>query len=188
MVLVKDILLKSSLFFFYISTVFFHRQVNELVDIFYKRYSFGATNRAIVFILVLPFVISLIIFFILSFKKDVRRLIVSLSVIFLPMTVYYYFLFVSNVETIHYIQYTIISFLLMKMRVGIWYTFFAALVLGFIDEWYQYSVLYADRADVYLDFNDILLNLHGALIGILIYTLVNTNVLQNEFRKESEIT
>ncbi len=187
MELVKDIYTKIFLTLFYLFTVFFHRKVNEFVDIFYKKYSFDTTNRFFIYSLILPILIAIVLVFYKFIKNNINR-VISLVLILIPMAFYYWLLFVSNVEVIHYVQYSFISYLMMRITDGIWYSFTGSFILGFFDEWYQYYVLYEGEKGIYLDYNDMILNLHGALIGILIFLIINRRIFYSEFSKGSEIT
>ncbi len=163
--------IKISFAIFYFLSVVFHKRVNEFVDIFYKLYSFEKTDRFFIYLLIVPLVIVLIGLVIFS-VRDFFKALICILILILPVGLYYVLLFVSNVEAIHYIQYLIISVLLMKISGSIYYTFFASSILGIIDEAYQYFVLYAIRPHIYLDYNDMILNVHGAVIGIIVSLLV----------------
>lgn len=87
----------------------------------------------------------------------------------------YEVLIVFSVEVIHFIQYALLALPVFALTLRYGETVFWATLLGAVDEAYQYFVLYADNKEVYFDFNDIVLNLVGAGIGVLIiYTLSDT--------------
>ena len=85
-----------------------------------------------------------------------------------------HYLLFKNIEYIHYPQYAFLALLLSKCldperkrfcvgKVLFWTTF-----LGVIDEMFQYFYLCSSYGD-YLDFNDLFLNLQGAVVGTLLY-------------------
>jgi VanZ family protein len=81
-------------------------------------------------------------------------------------------LVVFNVENIHFPQYAVLTLTIFALFKHFGATVFWVTLSGVFDEGYQYFVLYRNNNIVYLDFNDIVLNLIGAGIGVaLIYTL-----------------
>jgi len=83
----------------------------------------------------------------------------------------YRWLFAVNSEAIHFPQYAILAFLIFPIvgrfgETAIWVT-----LLGAFDEAFQYWVLHGGW-DVYLDFNDFVLNLLGAVIGVLVVAVI----------------
>jgi len=76
-------------------------------------------------------------------------------------------LLVVNVEIIHFVQYAILAILLFPLFHNYQDTLFYAMVLGAIDEGYQYFVLAPLRTD-YFDFNDVIIDLIGAALGLLL--------------------
>ncbi len=189
MALVKDISLRILLATFYVFSVLFHRRVNEFIDIFYRKFSFETTNRFFIYSLILPF-IAVVLFFFLYNVKSFRKSLSYLAIVLIPVAVYYPLFFVSNVEFVHYVQYAFISFLLLKISGNIWYSFSTSIILGVIDEAYQYFVLYAGRPSVYLDYNDMLLNIHGVITGIIIFLILSPpqTYRKGDIVKGSEIT
>ncbi|MCX7943475.1 MAG: hypothetical protein N2746_03080 [Deltaproteobacteria bacterium] len=172
--------IKFALGIFYILSVVYHKRVNEFVDIFYRKYSFEVTNRFFVWALAIPFLLFVICFIWLSVRK-IYKVLSLLSIIILPVIGQYLVLFVSNVEVIHYIQYAIISFIILKISNNLWYSFFSSTVLGVIDEMYQYFVLYVGNPSAYVDYNDMIMNAHGSLIGISIFILLEYRFKGLEF-------
>jgi len=74
---------------------------------------------------------------------------------------------VHNIEIIHFAQYAGLSVLLFPLLKRFGDTVFWATILGFIDEVYQYLYLKPDGTD-YFDFNDVILNLLGAGLGVIL--------------------
>ncbi|MEJ2696143.1 MAG: hypothetical protein P8013_05805 [Candidatus Sulfobium sp.] len=83
-------------------------------------------------------------------------------------------LIVFSVETIHFVQYALLAIPVFALTMSFGETVGWVTLMGALDEAYQYFVLYAGNRTVYLDFNDIILNLVGAGTGVLmIYTLAD---------------
>ena len=81
-------------------------------------------------------------------------------------------LIVFNIENIHFPQYAVLAVLVFALVGRFGETVFWVTLLGALDESYQYFVLYGNNNTVYLDFNDIILNLVGAGLGlVLVYAL-----------------
>ena len=80
-------------------------------------------------------------------------------------------LLVVHSEIIHFPQYALIALLLFPLVRNLPETFFLTVVLGLVDECYQYFVL-APNKTAYLDFNDIWLNTLGGGLGILLAGIV----------------
>lgn len=74
---------------------------------------------------------------------------------------------VINVEMIHFVQYAIMAILLFPLFFDFGESLFFATILGAIDEAYQYWVLAPNRTEYY-DFNDVVINLLGAALGLII--------------------
>ncbi|MEK6673846.1 MAG: VanZ family protein [Nitrospirota bacterium] len=80
-------------------------------------------------------------------------------------------LMVVNVEAIHFLQYTMLAIPVFAVTLHFGDTLFWTTFLGAIDEAYQYFVL---KNWKYFDFNDIVLNLVGGAIGVmLIYIMLD---------------
>lgn len=80
-------------------------------------------------------------------------------------------LLVVNVEIIHFIQYAILALLLFPLLNNYRDTLFYATVFAAIDEGYQYFVLAPLRTE-YFDFNDIIIDLIGAALGLLLLWII----------------
>ncbi len=76
-------------------------------------------------------------------------------------------LLVVHSEIIHFPQYALIALLLFPIIKNLPETLFLTIVLGLVDECYQYFVL-APQKTAYLDFNDMWLNTLGGGLGILL--------------------
>ncbi len=152
--------------------IFLHRRVNEIVDILYKRYSFESIDRFLFYLLFGIIILTLGLFIIRHLRDKLSIVAPAVLIIIFPIPLMYIFLFVSSVEAVHFFQYAILAIMLIMIFKNIIAVFSISVVLGVIDELYQYFVLYAGDLDAYMDFNDMFLNVHGALIGIIISLIV----------------
>jgi len=164
--------LKIGIIIYYLATVFGHKRVNEFVDILYKRFSFSGMDRIFLYLFLLLFAIVVLALIIKNIKNQGNGLIVSLSLLMLPIVIYYFLFFVSSVEAIHFVQYAILSMAFLRVYPSVFSAFVSTSLLGIVDEMYQYFVLYNGVSDAYLDYNDMLFNIHGGIIGIVIYFLL----------------
>lgn len=88
------------------------------------------------------------------------------------------YLFVINIECVHYIQYAIGAILLFALLEHYFVALFTAFIIGLFDEAYQYFYLSPHRTDYY-DINDIITNLLGAAFGLLILKTVGIPQCKN---------
>lgn len=75
-------------------------------------------------------------------------------------------LMVTNMEAIHFLQYSILAVLIFPLVQRYEDALISATILGMVDEVYQYLVL--NPTFKYFDFNDIVLNILGAGAGLLV--------------------
>jgi hypothetical protein len=81
-------------------------------------------------------------------------------------------LLVSNVELIHFPQFGLLAALLLFAGLSPQVAWLAASIGGVLDEVYQRLVIYAQVPNVYLDWNDMVLNAIGAALAVVIATAV----------------
>ncbi len=101
--------------------------------------------------------------------KAYRKKLIYPVVSILLMIVAYKFLLVVNIEAIHFFQYALLAILIFPLIKSYGDTVIWATLLGIVDETYQYIIL--NPAFQYFDFNDIILNLLGAGLGVSIMAL-----------------
>ena len=77
------------------------------------------------------------------------------------------FLFVVNIESVHYLQYGIGVILLFGIIGNYYVSLFVAFLVSIFDEGYQYFYLSPHRTD-YFDINDIITDFLGAAFGLLL--------------------
>jgi hypothetical protein len=90
------------------------------------------------------------------------------------------FLMVNSVEHVHYLQYAALVLLLTPVFGSAYPALILAVLVGVYDEWYQYYVLHGWQA--YLDFNDIILNTIGAVLGGLLVRMHRRTAPQRDNR------
>lgn len=76
-------------------------------------------------------------------------------------------LIVTNIERIHFLQYAILSFVILFVVDNDDFALVLCLLLGFFDEFMQY-ITYPQYTK-YLDFNDVVLNLVASFLGIILF-------------------
>ena len=95
-------------------------------------------------------------------------------------------LFVVNVEAIHFIQYGVLAVLLFPLLNSYWKTAFWCMILGALDEAWQYFYLAPQRTNYY-DFNDVIINTIGAGFGLIyIHSYGLMSQSQNKLFKSKE--
>lgn len=101
-------------------------------------------------------------------NKSERPTIILYSVLTIGLAILAYrYLLVVHSEIMHYPQYAVIGFLLFLVLRNYPEALFMTILLGSLDEGYQYFSL-APEKTAYLDMNDMLLNAIGAAFGLLI--------------------
>ncbi len=121
--------------------------------------------------------VSLIIFLFIknlrsiSHAADIKiffmTMLIGLTVIHTQMN------FVMNIEVIHMLQFGIIALLIFPLTRSFGATLYYTVMLGLLDELFQYAVLYPDKND-YLDFNDVVLDQLGA--GMMLVYLYSCGI------------
>ena len=83
------------------------------------------------------------------------------------IAVSYVFLVALSSEAIHFPQYALLAIPLFALTGRVVDTLLWVVLLGAVDEGYQYWVLKRDWG-IYYDFNDVLLNIFGGALGVLL--------------------
>jgi len=167
--------------------IVFHRDVSAIFDWLSEKLSFKVYNDSILLISLVGVVACgvMVLVKIVKGERQCQKITYCLFTAFL-VVVSYKTLVVFNVENIHFPQYAILALPVFALLKHFGTTVFWVTLLGALDEAYQYFVLYRDNNAVYLDFNDIVLNLIGAGIGItLIYTLSDPKSEPSAFHANS---
>ncbi len=74
---------------------------------------------------------------------------------------------VNGIEAIHYPQYALLAWLLVRSAIGLERSWLTATALGAADEIWQWQTL-SRAVPGYLDWNDVVLNAVGAALGVLV--------------------
>jgi hypothetical protein len=97
-------------------------------------------------------------------RAAVRRAVVWIAVVIAAAQS---LIVVNGIEAIHYPQYALMAWLLVRVGLGLEQSWLTATTLGALDEIWQWQTL-PRAVPGYLDWNDILLNAVGAALGLLI--------------------
>jgi len=89
-------------------------------------------------------------------------------------------LFVVNIEAVHFIQYLVFTILCFPLVQNYNLTFFYAAIAGTVDEAYQYYYLAPDNK--YFDFNDVIIDMVGAVFGLLLIRSISPKIKYYNFR------
>ncbi len=103
-------------------------------------------------------------------ELKIGYLITVVSLLFLHSQVH----FVMNIELIHTAEFGIMAILIFPLTKRFGDTAFYTILLGTVDEWFQYQVLYPEKSD-YFDFNDLVTNLLGAGFALVLLYAAGVN-------------
>ena len=156
------------LFVYYLLVVLPHEKVGIIIAKIFEGQSRENYNLITLLIALVLFVIlfTIIIRTVISHKER-NLLILYFSITILYVLLCFNILFVMNIESIHFIQYAVFAILCYPLLNNFFQTLVFATIAGAFDEAYQYFYLAPNRTD-YFDWNDVIINLVGAAIGVLI--------------------
>lgn len=100
-------------------------------------------------------------------NRRVNATLAYLAVTLFLLVLSVHILIIHNFEMIHFPQYIFLAILIFPLVMRYGEAVFWTTLLGAIDEAYQYFYL-APHRTAYFDFNDIILNLLGAALGVLL--------------------
>jgi len=103
-----------------------------------------------------------------ALEKGKERVWFAFIMTLLFIVISFNILLVVNVEIIHFVQYALLAILLFPLLNNYRDTLFYATIFAVVDEGYQYLVLAPLRTD-YFDFNDIIIDLIGVALGLLLF-------------------
>lgn len=150
--------------------ILFHKEVSGISDWLSAKLSFKVYNDRI-FLISLMVLVVFLVFVLIRIIEGEQRLLKIIYWMFTTFLVVisYQTLLIFNVEIIHFPQYAVLTLPVFALFGHFGETVFWVTLSGAFDEAFQYFVLHPETS---LDFNDIILNLIGAGIGVvLIYTL-----------------
>jgi len=115
-----------------------------------------------------------------NYPKRLKTVLIYLTTTFLFIFVAIKILIVVNIEMIHFVQYGLLTLLLFPLFSSFRITLFFAILLGVLDEAYQYWILTPLSTDYY-DFNDVIINLLGAALGLILLYAIGHQVKSKIF-------
>lgn len=157
---------------YFVLNVFTHGLVQQIAKWIQDELTVSRTNSLVTIIALatLPLFIAVVFFRLRSAPHKLLKLFYCVVTAGLVVGSYTK-LFMINMESIHFPQYALIAILVFAIMPRFGETILMVTILGAIDEAHQYWVLDKD-ADLYLDFNDMILNLQGAAIGVMLLALL----------------
>lgn len=134
--------------------------------------------------------ISLVgLFFVLGvFSKELirhperKKLLLYFGLTLLLIFLVNSYLFVINIESVHYLQYAVGAILLFGLIGHYYVVLFVATLIAILDEGYQYFYLSPHRTD-YFDINDIITDFLGAAFGLLLLKTLSVEGWGSESKK-----
>jgi hypothetical protein len=174
------------------ATVFFglnaglHWEASKFLYLLMDR--FGKTEVSVFFkiINVLLIVSTIGYFYRISRQKSIfRRQVLHLGITLGLIIASIFLLVTKSLEGIHFLQYAVLAFLLFPLIKNYWETIYWATILGIADEALQYWGLI--RHWNYYDFNDVVLNLLGAALGVSILMLHDFSVRKLIFKRSKAV-
>jgi len=156
------------LLIYFLAVVLPHEAVGLAINAFFSRFSRDTYNQIILVGSIGLISIVLILLFQKIWKQENRFKIFGFwSITIFLIYIVNSYLFVINIESVHYVQYAIFGILCFPLFSNYYVTLFWATIAGIIDEAYQYFILAPERTDYY-DINDIITNFLGVCLGLLI--------------------
>jgi hypothetical protein len=151
---------------FYLSVVVFHDEVTRLA--IWSRAYLGVSGYNLFFTVVSGITLALFLYYTINqIRMKGRRMVKSIYLFVTSGLILLFYLtaLVYNIEAVHFFQYMVLAVLLFPLLRSYGETVFWVTILGVLDELYQYTILTPFFR--YFDFNDILLNLLGAGLGVV---------------------
>jgi VanZ family protein len=150
--------------------ILFHKEISAVSDWVKAKLSFKLYNN-LIFLVSLTMLVFFEAFVLQKIIKGTQRF---LKLIYWILTTFllvlsYQTLIVFNVEIIHFPQYAILAFPVFALFRTFGATVFWVTLSGALDEAFQYFMLHPETS---FDFNDIILNLIGAGIGVVLISIL----------------
>lgn len=153
-----------------VGNFFLHLPISDVCDWARARWGFPLYDRAA--LIGIPLLTAALLIPVLRRKRARWRHLltwcVALSLLVMSLAAQRWML-VANIEIIHFPQFGLIAGLLLAAGLAAEPAWVLATAAGILDETYQQLVIYADRADTYLDFNDMILNALGAAWIVVVF-------------------
>lgn len=155
--------------------------IGKSLDKPYGRSTYNLIILCTAIILFLAMLLLLYRYFVELHSQTQRKLGFFLLVLLLLIITSINTILVVNIELIHILQYCIMTILLFTIVEDFFNSAIFALILGALDELYQYVILSPERTDYY-DFNDVIINFLGA--GLSIFILKTLNVKSKTYKNK----
>ena len=156
---------------YYLAVVLPHEWIGKLIERTLDR-PLGREQYNLIIASISVIVLGCIIYWIYKQVAKLSRVEIKLLVSLFILCIFLILLalktiVVINIELIHVLQYGILAFMIFPFVRNFREALFWAVCMGALDELYQYLVLAPDKND-YFDFNDVILNLLGAALGLIL--------------------
>jgi hypothetical protein len=149
--------------------LFLHKPISDICDAWAVRYGWATYNRRVFVVIASVSIAVALVLLARDWRHWLRPSAITALLTLGALTCgAYSLLMVANIELIHYPQYALMTGVLLAGGNAPIVAWTAAVAAGVIDETYQHLVIYAGRADTYLDFNDMVLNAIGATWIVLL--------------------
>jgi hypothetical protein len=136
------------------------------------------TVVAAVFVLLVIVAGSLLLRKLLADKSNRTLKVFYLFATLLLLFIHSRFMFDSNIEVIHSLEFTGLAFLIFPLTRRFGATIFFTVPFMLIDEWYQYTVLYPQWLD-YFDLNDLMTDTYGCALAMLTLMILGIKGSEN---------
>ena len=158
--------------FFILAVYFFavvlpHEEIGLWISDIFRPYTRDSYNRVLLICAIGVFVVYALVMYRGIRESNPRRLLFFFVFNLVLAVVCINMLFVVNVEAIHFLQYGIFAVLCFPLIQNYTLTLIYTTLAGAVDEAYQFYYLAPERTDYY-DFNDVIINLVGAVFGLLL--------------------
>lgn len=158
---------------FFLLVVLPHEQVGLFIVHIFKDYSRDTYNLVIL----IMGLVGLAAYFVPLIKYIYRGKHRKLKIFYTVSTLIFVIiafnlLVIVNVEIIHFLQYGLMALLVFPLTLRYGETLYWCTLLGAIDEAYQYFYLAPHRTEYY-DFNDVIINLLGAALGLILLRIMD---------------
>jgi hypothetical protein len=147
---------------YFLFILFMHDPMVQVSTTVEKYLSLPTYNLVIEVVFVL-LVLLLIGTLAMRFKINYKHLKLEFTYLFVTLlliVIHSRFMFDSNIEVIHSLEFTLLAFLIFPFTKRFGATIFFCVPFMLIDEWYQYIHLYPAGVD-YFDLNDIVMDIYG---------------------------
>ena len=159
---------------YYISTVMPHAWFGTTLNNWvFSQWTREEYDQAVLMMVIL-FVVLCLGLFANRIKKTLPSTILTFFLSSTIATAIWKIGFVINIEAIHFFQYAILAILIYTITNDYLSTHLWCVVLGMLDEAYQFFIL-APEATFYYDMNDVITNTAGAGFGIFLCMLLIRN-------------